>query len=75
MSMVKSNWTDLKVGDFFISKSYDGVSEYYLYQKIDQHSHPYNAILLNDGQVCCIAEDTTIPFERVEVTFNIKPIE
>jgi hypothetical protein len=73
--MVKNNWTDLKIGDFFTTKSYDGVSEYCLYQKIDHYSYPYNAILLNNGQVCCIAENTTIPFERVEVTFNIKPIE
>jgi hypothetical protein len=73
--MVKSNWNKLNVGDFFTTKSYDGVSEYALYQKIDHHAQPYNAVLLNTGQVCCIAETTTIPFERVEVTFDIKPTE
>jgi hypothetical protein len=73
--MVKSNWKDLGVGDFFTTKSYDGLSEYYLYQKIDHRSLPYNAILLNTGQVCCIHETEFKFFERVNVAFEIKPTE
>lgn len=73
--MVKSNWKDLSVGDFFTTKCYDGGSEYYLYQKIDTKINPHNAILLNTGQVCCIHETEFNFFERVEVTFNIKPTE
>jgi hypothetical protein len=73
--MVKSNWGDLDVGDFFTTRSYDGVSEYYLYQKIDDKVLPYNAILLNTGEVCCINESNFKFFERVQVAFDINPTE
>jgi hypothetical protein len=73
--MVKSNWKDINIGDFFTAKSYDGVSEYYLFQKIDEKVSPYNAILLNTGEVCCINETDFKLFERVQVAFDIKPTE
>lgn len=74
--MAKSNWKDLSVGDFFATKSYDhNGSEYALYQKIDHKAYPYNAILLNNGKVCCIHETEFKSFERVEVAFEIKPTE
>lgn len=74
--MAKSNWKDLSVGDFFTTKNYDGDgSEYSLYQKIDDTVLPYNAILLNTGQVCCIHQTEFKHFERVEVAFEVKPTE
>lgn len=73
--MAKSNWKDLSVGDFFVTKSFDDRFEYSLYQKIDHRTHPYNAILLNNGRVCCIHETEFKSFERVEVAFEIKPTE
>ena len=72
--MAKIKWRDLSVGDFFTTKSYDG-KEYPLYQKIDYKAAPYNAIYLNTGQVCCIAETDFNTYERVEVAFDIKPTE
>lgn len=71
--MAKSKWRDIPVGDFFTAKFYNEDGEYPLYQKIGRHSYPYNAILLNTGEVCCVAE--TELFERVEVAFDINPTE
>ena len=73
--MAKSNWKDLNIGDFFTTRSYDEESEYYLFQKIDDKALPYNTILLNTGQLCCIHETEFKSFERVEVAFEIKPTE
>lgn len=70
--MAKSNWKDLSIGDFFVTKSYEG-KQYSLYQKIDHKPKPYNAVLVNSGQVCCINETDARIFERVEVAFEVKP--
>lgn len=70
--MAKSKWNDISVGDFFTTKSTIN-DEYPLYQKIERQSYPYNAVLLNSGEVCCLAE--TEIFERVEVAFDINPTE
>lgn len=72
--MAKNNWNDLSVGDFFTTKSYDG-DDYALYQKIERHSYPYNAVHINTGKVCCIQESESNLFERVVATFNVKPTE
>jgi hypothetical protein len=72
--MAKSNWNDLSVGDFFTANINMG-EDTLLYQKINDTEKSYNAILLNKGLLCCLATDSLATFEKVEVTFDIKPTE
>ena len=70
--MKKNNWKKIKVGDFFIADmKVDGQT--LIYQKIDETKvDGYNAILLNTGQLANVYEGH---FQRVEVTFEAKPID
>lgn len=72
--MANVKWPDLKEGDFFTANIHMG-EDTLLYQKIDQFGIFYNAVLINKGKLCnlYIGPDTT--FEKVEVTFDIKPTE
>jgi hypothetical protein len=73
--MAKSKWSNIKVGDFFIS-NIDIEGNTHLYQKIDDtKTGGYNAVLLNTGDLCnlYISADTT-NFQKVTVTFDYKPI-
>ena len=73
--MANVKWDKLKAGDFFavniaISK------ETLLYQKIEvPNSMLHNAVLLNSGQACNLYIGPETAFEKVEVTFDIKPTE
>jgi hypothetical protein len=63
----------LKEGDFFAANlSYH--PEALLYQKIKPTGSGYNAVLLNTGELCCVYTDKQ-KFEKVEVTFSLKPTE
>ena len=46
-----------------------------LFQKIEQEDVFHNAVLLNSGQVCNLYVGPETAFEKVEVTFDIKPTE
>ena len=72
--MANVKWKDLSVGDFFTANINMGVDTL-LYQKVEAPGVNHNAILLNNGTICnlYIGPDTT--FEKVEVTFSIKPTE
>ena len=71
--MSNVNWDMLKEGDFFAANvSYQ--SDTLLYQKIKPTSSGYNTVLLNTGELCCVYTDNQ-NFEKVEVTFSIKPTE
>jgi hypothetical protein len=73
--MANAKWDKLKVGDFFtvdiaISK------EPLLYQKIEVlNSMLHNTVLLNTGELCNLYIGPETTFEKVEVTFDIKPTE
>ena len=73
--MANSKWDKLKVGDFFAVDM--AISEGpLLYQKIQVPNNVlYNAILLNTGEVCNLYIGPETAFEKVEVTFAIKPTE
>lgn len=72
--MANVKWDKLKPGDFFtIDLSFS--KEPLLYQKIDQESLLHNAVLLNTGQICNLYIGPETIFEKVEVTFDIKPTE
>lgn len=72
--MANVKWDKLKVGDFFTANINMG-QDTLLYQKVEAPGLLHNAVLLNKGTVCnlYVGPDTT--FEKVEVTFDIKPIE
>ena len=72
--MANVKWCDLQRGDFFTANINMG-QDTLLYQKIEQEGILHNAVLLNNGQLShlYIGPDTT--FEKVEVTFSLKPIE
>ena len=72
--MANVKWPDLLVGDFF-TVNIDMGEEALLYQKINETEKGYNAILINEGHLCCIATDSLATYTKVEVTFNIKPTE
>lgn len=72
--MAKSKWKDLFVGDFFTVNINMG-QDTLLYQKINETEKGYNAVLLNEGKLCCVAPDSSATFEKVEVTFSLKPTE
>lgn len=63
----------LNEGDFFAA-DLSFQKETLLYQKIKPTGSGYNAVLLNTGELCCIYTDNQ-KFEKVEVTFDIKPTE
>ena len=68
---------DLKPGDFFKTKNPIN-GEYLLYQKIDEtKSKNYNAVLLNSGELCYLYFNNLLndAIEKVEVSFDTKPIE
>lgn len=46
-----------------------------LYQKLDHKARPFNAVIVNKGDVCVIADSDFNTYERVQVTFEIKPTE
>jgi len=72
--MANVKWSDLFVGDFFTVNINMG-EDTLLYQKINETERGYNAVLLNEGGLCCIATDSLATFTEVEVTFDIKPTE
>lgn len=64
----------MSIGEFFTG-GLNTEEDTLLYQKIKEADDDYNAVLLNTGQLCIIAARTFTDFEKVEVTFNIKPTE
>jgi hypothetical protein len=72
--MANTKWNDLVPGEFFIS-SVNLKETIDLYQKLDHRARPYNAVLVNTGNVCIIADSDFNNYERVEVAFDIKPTE
>lgn len=72
--MANVNWDKLKVGDFF-SVALNSEPNPLLYQKIKQTDGGYNAVLINSGELCqlYIPADSDKTFEKVEVTFSLKP--
>ena len=72
--MANVNWDKLKVGDFF-SVNINMGQDTLLYQKIKQTDSGYNAVLINSGDLCqlYIPADSDKTFEKVEVTFSLKP--
>jgi hypothetical protein len=72
--MANVNWDKLKVGDFF-SVNINMGRDTLLYQKIKQTDGGYNAVLINSGDLCqlYIPADSDKTFEKVEVTFSLKP--
>jgi hypothetical protein len=72
--MAKVKWKDLVTGEFFTANINMG-QDILLYQKLDHKARPFNAVHINSGTVCVIAETDTNTYERVQVTFDIKPIE
>jgi hypothetical protein len=75
--MAHVKWDKLKEGDFFISETLKDLHGTLLYQKIKQTGTGYNAVLLNSGELCqlYIPADSDKTFQKVEVTFDIKPTE
>jgi hypothetical protein len=71
--MASVEWDKLKVGDFFSANINMG-EDTLLYQKIQPTNTGYNATLLNNGELCYLYTDNQT-FEKVEVTFSIKPTE
>lgn len=72
--MANVKWEDLSVGDFFTANINMGVDTL-LYQKINETDKGHNAVLLNKGELSCLYIDSNKTFEKVEVTFDIKPTE
>ena len=71
-----TKWDDIRVGDFFTANINMGVDTL-LYQKISQKrdlQEPYNAVLLNTGELCNLYITPNIEFHKVEVSFEIKDI-
>ena len=73
--MANVKWDKLKEGDFFVVKSLDEYYGHLLYQKTKQHGVMHTAVLLNTGEICNLYIGDNQTFEKVEVTFDIKPIE
>lgn len=72
--MANVKWPDLFVGDFF-TVNFNKGEDILLYQKINKTEKGYNAVLINEGHLCCIATDSLATYTEVEVTFDIKPTE
>lgn len=75
--MKKSDWKKIKIGDFFVADmKLNGQT--LLYQKIDETKvKDYNAILLNTGELVniFISPLKNEHFQKVEVTFDVTPID
>jgi hypothetical protein len=71
--MANVKWDMLEEGDFFAA-NLSLHPEALLYQKIKPTNSGYNAVLLNTGELCCVYTDKQ-KFEKVEVTFSVKPTE
>jgi hypothetical protein len=72
--MAVTKWSQLHPGDFFTASLNMG-QDIILYQKLDHKARPFNAVHVNTGSVCVIAESDFNNYERVEVAFDIKPTE
>ena len=72
--MALVNWNTLKDGDFFTANINMG-QDTLLYQKIKENDKGYNAVLLNTGELCLLYTSNDTTFEKVEVTFSLKPTE
>ena len=72
--MASAKWSELQAGDFFTANINMG-KDIVLYQKLDHKAGPFNAVHVNTGDVCVIAETDFNNYERVEVAFEIKPTE
>jgi hypothetical protein len=71
--MANIDWDMLEEGDFF-AVNLPFLTDALLYQKIKPTGTGYNAVLLNTGELCCVYTDKQ-NFEKVEVTFSVKPTE
>ena len=73
--MANVKWGKLKPGDFF-AINLSSSEEPLLYQKIEVPDNIFhNAVLLNTGSLCYLYISPEATFEKVEVTFDIKPTE
>lgn len=72
--MATAKWSELQAGDFFTA-TFNMGQDIILYQKLDHKARPFNAVLVNSGNVCIIADTNFNNYERVQVAFEIKPIE
>ena len=72
--MATAKWRDLEAGDFFTANINMG-QDIVLYQKLDHKARPFNAVHVNSGSVCVIADTDFNNYERVQVAFDIKPTE
>jgi hypothetical protein len=72
--MANAKWSELQAGDFFTANINMG-KDTTLYQKLDHKARPFNAVVVNKGDVCVIADSDFNTYERVQVTFEIKPTE
>ena len=72
--MASVKWDNLQAGDFFTANINMG-QDVLLYQKIKQDGIFHNAVLLNTGEICNLYISDNTTFEKVEVTFSIKPTE
>lgn len=72
--MANVKWEKLKEGDFFTANIHMG-EDALLYQKIEQHGVFHNAVLINKGKLCNLFIGPETTFEKVEVTFSVKPTE
>lgn len=72
--MANAKWRDLEAGDFFTANIKMG-QDIVLYQKLDHKARPFNAVNVNSGSVCVIADTDINNYERVQVAFDIKPTE
>jgi hypothetical protein len=70
--MANAKWSELQTGDFFTANINMG-RDIILYQKLDRKARPFNAVHVNTGDVCVIAENDFNTYERVQVAFEIKP--
>ena len=72
--MANVKWSELQAGDFFTANINIG-QDTILYQKLEHKARPYNAVVVNKGEVCVIAETDFNNYERVKVAFDIQPTE
>jgi hypothetical protein len=72
--MAQCTWEKLNVGDFFTPTFQINEDEVLLYQKIQETDKGFNALLLNKGLLCCLFTSGQL-YEKVEVTFSLKPTE
>lgn len=72
--MANAKWEDISIGDFFTANINMG-QDTLLFQKIEVEGIHHNAVLLNKGELCNLYIGPETTFEKVEVTFSIKPTE